>query len=94
MEQGEESEMFSDPVFAKSSTFGLSTSNMSPGTLFYGGFGPFIADGYGINYAIQKDAIRMSISTKESGKHTDVYEFRRTLERTLVDLMILFPKRF
>jgi hypothetical protein len=33
------------------------------------------------------------MSSKKSGQESDVYEFRRTIERSLVDMMILFPKR-
>lgn len=84
-------ELFSDPVFTASRSFGLSTSNMSPGTRFYGGFGPPSA-GFGVNYAIDRDSLRASISGKKSAG-MDVYEFKRTLERSLVDMMILFPKR-
>lgn len=86
-------EMFSDEVYSKSRSFGLSTSNMSPGTRFYGGFGPGTKSGYGVNYAIGRDEIRLSISSCLSGEGSDSFEFRRTIERSLVDMMILFPKR-
>jgi carnitine O-acetyltransferase len=89
---GEPNEFFQDPVFFESMNFRLSTSNMSPGTKFYGGFGPVVADGYGINYAIQPEAIKFSISAKTNQK-TNAYKYREILERTIKDVMILFPKR-
>lgn len=39
----EMAELFTDPSFLKSMQFKLSTSNVSPGDLFYGGFGPVMA---------------------------------------------------
>ncbi|KAI9012971.1 acyltransferase ChoActase/COT/CPT [Gaertneriomyces semiglobifer] len=91
-EQGK-AEIFNDAAFTKSMTFRLSSSNMSPGTWFYGGFGPVVPNGYGINYAIGKDSLKFSISSKLSCKETDSFRYRDTLERTLKDMMILFPKR-
>nr|KAJ3423289.1 hypothetical protein HK105_006666 [Polyrhizophydium stewartii] len=85
--------MFTDPAYAESMTFRLSTSNMSPGELFYGGFGPVVHDGYGINYAIAKDSLKFSISCKKSSSKTDAFKFRFHLERTLLDMLILFPRR-
>lgn len=86
--------LFQDPIFIDSaSRFHLSTSNMSPGTNFYGGFGPFTLEGYGVNYAIDEDGIKFSISANAAGERANVRNFRETLERTLIDFMILFPKR-
>jgi Choline/Carnitine o-acyltransferase len=85
--------MFTDPAYIQSMTFRLSTSNMSPGTLFYGGFGPVVPDGYGVNYAIAPDSLKFSMSCKRSAPRTNAYKFRMALERTLKDMFILFPKR-
>lgn len=92
-EEMENASMFTDPSYMKSMYFKLSTSNMSPGKNFYGGFGPVVPEGYGINYAIDKDNLKFSISSKYSCKQTNSYKFREMLERTLIDLLILFPKR-
>jgi carnitine O-acetyltransferase len=97
MMQGKDAEkatLFNDPAYLKSMWFRLSTSNMSPGKYFYGGFGPVVPDGYGINYAIDKDALKLSISSKISCKETNSYRFRETLLRTLKDMTLLFPKRY
>lgn len=95
VQKGEEDKpsMFKDPAFIKSMYFKLSTSNMSPGDTFYGGFGPVVPEGYGINYAIGKDTLKFSISSKKSCPETDSFKFRQSMERTLKDLFILFPKR-
>ncbi|KAI8918627.1 acyltransferase ChoActase/COT/CPT [Powellomyces hirtus] len=85
--------LFNDSSYLKSMWFKLSTSNMSPGRWFYGGFGPVVPDGYGINYAIDKDNLKFSISSKRSCKDTNSFTFRDSLERALKDMMILFPKR-
>lgn len=91
-EKGKET-IFSDAGYSKSMNFKLSTSNMSPGRLFYGGFGPVVADGFGINYAIDKDELKFSISSKKSYRNDICFKFRNRLEQTLIDMMILFPKR-
>ena len=44
-EEQKQATLFNDPSYIKSMMFRLSTSNMSPGTNFYGGFGPVLADG-------------------------------------------------
>jgi len=93
MEANESSDFFKNPLFSESGNYRLSTSNMSPGDKFYGGFGPVVGDGYGINYAIGKDDMKFSISHKLSAKTTNAYAFRDALERTMIDMMILFPKR-
>ncbi|KAI8585099.1 acyltransferase ChoActase/COT/CPT [Geranomyces variabilis] len=85
--------IFTDPANLKSMWFRLSTSNMSPGKYFYGGFGPVVPDGYGINYAIGKDDLKFSISSKRSCEATNSFTFRDALMRSLKDMMILFPKR-
>jgi carnitine O-acetyltransferase len=89
----EKATMFADPAYIKTMYFKLSTSNMSPGTYFYGGFGPVVPEGYGINYAIGKDDLKFSISSKKSCPATNSFKFRQQLEQTLIDLFILFPKR-
>ena len=56
-----------DPCFWKSMNHDLSTSNMSPGTSFYGlGFGPTKPSGYGVNYCLSSGRILYSISAWES----------------------------
>ncbi|RKO95709.1 CoA-dependent acyltransferase, partial [Caulochytrium protostelioides] len=85
-------ELLAQPVFARSKTFHLSTSNVSPGRAGYSGFGPGTADGYGCNYAIDTDAIRISISANRASRVAQPYRYGDELVRALKDLMILFAK--
>ncbi|KAI9202939.1 acyltransferase ChoActase/COT/CPT, partial [Polychytrium aggregatum] len=85
--------IFKDPAFSRSVNFRLSSSNVSPGKHFFGGFGPVVVDGYGVNYAIDTDQLKFSISRSIRCKETSAFKFRETLQRTLTDMMILFPKR-
>ncbi|KAJ3025439.1 UNVERIFIED_CONTAM: hypothetical protein HDU68_007123 [Siphonaria sp. JEL0065] len=68
----------------------LTSSN---GGSFYAGFAAQAwASGYGIAYSVGLDNIKVSVSNKKGGK-TNAYRFTDALKRTLVDMMILFPKR-
>ncbi|KAJ3219356.1 hypothetical protein HDU67_001575 [Dinochytrium kinnereticum] len=89
-EEKEKATLFIDPAYIKSMYFKLSSSNMSPGTYFYGGFGPVVPEGYGINYAIGKNDLKFSISAKRSCPETSPTKFRDTLLKTLKDLRNLF----
>lgn len=88
----EEEDIFQDPVFSESTTFRLSTSNIGTGKNWIAGFGPAEMDGYGVAYAIDKYGIELSISAKKSTM-TSAPRFREYVERALMDLMVLFPKR-
>ncbi|KAJ1644642.1 hypothetical protein IWQ61_010397 [Dispira simplex] len=82
--------LFNDPAYVNSMSFVLSTSNLSPGTYMYGGFAPGVKDGYGSNYAIGKDDIRMSVTTwGELSEETDASAFKDAVERSLDDLRSL-----
>ncbi|KAJ1946071.1 hypothetical protein GGF37_001372 [Kickxella alabastrina] len=85
-EEAERAELFVDPAFAQSSAFVLSTSNTTPGDMFRGGFAPVVAGGYGINYAMDRDDIKFSISDWRPAASTDAPAFKETIKRTLVDL--------
>ncbi|KAJ3296830.1 hypothetical protein HDU79_005622 [Rhizoclosmatium sp. JEL0117] len=89
-EEQKRATLFTDPAYIKSMYFKLSTSNMSPGDSFYGGFGPVVPEGYGVNYAIGKDNLKFSISEKKSCKDTSAQKFREALLSSLVDLKALF----
>jgi carnitine O-acetyltransferase len=81
-----------DDAYMQSMWFRLSSSNMSPGRNFYGGFGPVVPDGYGINYAIDGDLMKFSVSSKRSCEETTSVGYRDSLVRSLNDLRVLFPK--
>ncbi|KAI9506230.1 hypothetical protein GGI25_002133 [Coemansia spiralis] len=85
-EEAAKATLFQDPSYIQSMSFGLSTSNVTPGERFRGGFAPVIADGYGINYAMDKNDIKFSVSEWLSSHTTDAVAFRETIYKTLSDL--------
>ncbi|KAI8622489.1 acyltransferase ChoActase/COT/CPT [Chytriomyces sp. MP71] len=89
-EEGKRATLFTDPAYIKSMYFKISSSNMSPGDTFYGGFGPVVPEGYGVNYAIGKDNLKFSISHKPSCPTTNAAQFREALAQSLADLQKLF----
>lgn len=79
----EEAAIYQDPSYWGSQYWLLSTSNTSPGDLAWGGFGAVVPEGYGINYAIGKERVRMSVSSWNSYKDTDSASFRKTIHGVL-----------
>lgn len=77
--------IFKDPSYRQSQYWKLSTSNTSPGNLSWGAFGPVVPDGYGINYAIDKEMVRLSVSSWKSAKDTDSNDFRKTIKSVFDD---------
>ncbi|KAI8143533.1 acyltransferase ChoActase/COT/CPT [Fennellomyces sp. T-0311] len=75
--------IFQDPSYANSQYWTLSTSNVSPGDTSYGGFGAVVPEGYGIAYAVDKERIRLSISSWKSYEPTDPAVFRETINDVL-----------
>jgi carnitine O-acetyltransferase len=84
----ESPKLFTDPAFKLSSTYQLSTSNMTPGTYLYGGFGAVCADGYGVNYAVDKESMKFSCSNWK-GSTTDSRRFTHTMLQSIQDLQKL-----
>ncbi|KAJ2897070.1 hypothetical protein IWW38_001833 [Coemansia aciculifera] len=85
-EEAERALLFQDKAYVKSMSFGLSTSNVTPGERFRGGFAPVILDGYGVNYALDANDLKFSVSEWLSSSVTDAPAFRQTLHKTLEDL--------
>ena len=81
--ESEEAAFFKDPAYWNSQYWLLSTSNTSPGDFAWGGFGAVVPEGYGINYAIGKERIRMSISSWHHYPQTDSNAFRATVHQIL-----------
>jgi carnitine O-acetyltransferase len=83
--------IFTDPLFTRSVSFDLSTSNVSPGDLYDGlGFGPATASGYGVNYSIAPDSIRYCVTCKrEPGDDEKAAKFGDTIADTLHLLLSL-----
>ncbi|KAJ1986858.1 Carnitine O-acetyltransferase mitochondrial [Dimargaris cristalligena] len=79
--------LFNDPTYLQSISFILSTSNLSPGTYFYGGFAPGVAEGYGSNYSIGPDGIKLSVSSwKGLSQSTDAGAFKDAILDSLRDI--------
>ncbi|KAJ1951386.1 hypothetical protein FBU59_000184 [Linderina macrospora] len=78
--------LFADPAYIQSMSFAMSTSNVSPGDLFRGGFAPVIADGYGINYALDKNDLKFTVSDWVDSSATDAEQLRQSIYQTLADL--------
>eukprot|EP01094_Clydonella_sp_ATCC50884_P021062 TRINITY_DN4534_c0_g2_i1.p1 TRINITY_DN4534_c0_g2~~TRINITY_DN4534_c0_g2_i1.p1 ORF type:complete len:625 (-),score=170.79 TRINITY_DN4534_c0_g2_i1:162-2003(-) len=86
-------EIFTDPLFAASTTYRLSTSNMTIGDkrkqLFSGGFGPACKDGFGISYIFHPDRCIISIT---AGPLVDVCAFREAFHSALIELFSLVQR--
>ncbi|RUS28876.1 acyltransferase ChoActase/COT/CPT [Jimgerdemannia flammicorona] len=86
--------IFNDPSYWSSQHWRLSTSNTSPGDNHWGGFGAVYEDGYGVNYAIGKKRVRMSVSSYKNVKETDSAAFRKTIEGVMEELADVLEKRW
>lgn len=76
--------LLSDPLFAESQTWKLSTSGLSAGDRFAGtGFGCGYEDGYGINYLAGASLLKFGIESKHSGKETSTTEFAKQVVEAL-----------
>ena len=88
LKQGEQKHaMFTHPVFTKSSSWILSTSALFSGERVYGtGFGSVEWSGYGMNYLIASDIIKVGIESKYSCLDTSTQKYRTVLTGVLNDL--------
>ncbi|KAI8848909.1 acyltransferase ChoActase/COT/CPT [Chytridium lagenaria] len=91
---GEEgtSKLFESKAFKALTSLSLLSRHMPQAANFSHGFSPVTRKGYGIVYNLQKDKIIATLTSRKSSS-ANSFKFRDTLERTLKDLMILFPKR-
>jgi carnitine O-acetyltransferase len=92
-EEAPNATLFQDPSYIKSMYFKLSTSNTSPGDKHWGGFGAVVPEGYGINYAIGKQRVRMSISSWRNAEETDSASFRSTIRGVFDEFGEAFSSR-
>ncbi|TRM57146.1 acyltransferase ChoActase/COT/CPT [Schizophyllum amplum] len=77
--------IFTDPGWALLNASVLSTSNCGNPALRLFGFGPVVADGYGIGYIIKEDGL----SVCAASKHLQTRRFLQTLETYLRDMQKL-----
>ncbi|KAJ2160471.1 hypothetical protein GGF46_002233 [Coemansia sp. RSA 552] len=78
--------LFQDPSYVKSMSFALSTSNVTTGDRLRGAFAPVILDGYGVNYALERDHIRFTVTEWISSSATDGTLFSASIRETLAKL--------
>jgi hypothetical protein len=75
--------IFTDEMFAKSSTFILSTSNVSSPELDIFGFGAVTHDGYGIGYQVLQDSIPICITSYHDNPNTNSNDFKQAIAESL-----------
>jgi carnitine O-acetyltransferase len=86
--------LFADVGYTRSSSFGLSTSNMSkPGlakqTDDFAGFGAPTAASYGVCYDVRDNCITMLVSSDRSCRSRDAGRFGRAIQQALADVCAL-----
>ena len=90
MKQGESHPIYSHPIFAKSSRWQLSTSALFSGERLMGtGFGTVYPDGYGMNYMLGKNIIKIGIESKVSCPETSTLKFIQTLSKVYDDIGVM-----
>nr|ODN85714.1 carnitine O-acetyltransferase [Cryptococcus depauperatus CBS 7841] len=77
-------EIFTDPAFAKSSHWELSTSNLGSKYLDGWGYGEVVSDGYGLSYSIEDDELKWGITTKR--KDVDAMKMGKALGKAADEL--------
>ncbi|ETW83153.1 hypothetical protein HETIRDRAFT_439662 [Heterobasidion irregulare TC 32-1] len=89
-EDGERSPLFEDEFFQESKAWKLSTSGLSAGHLFRGtGFGAAYNDGYGINYLVGPDLIKLGIESKHSCHHTSTAGLQAAIVEALREMELV-----
>ena len=89
--------LFTDAGYTRSTSFGLSTSNISNpghGAAYYdfGGFGPPIRDSYGVAYTVQEHAVQFMVSSHPECKTRDAARFAGAIEAALADIFGLVQR--
>ncbi|KAJ3184004.1 hypothetical protein HDU85_001855 [Gaertneriomyces sp. JEL0708] len=90
LKPGESADLFKDPAYARSCNWQLSTSGLFPGERLLGtGFGAVVPDGYGMNYIILANRIKMGVESKASCKETSSQRFVESLGQVLKDMKVM-----
>lgn len=90
LEPDESHAIFNHPLFAKSSRWQLSTSALLSGERIDGtGFGAAYSDGYGMNYMIAPNLIKIGVESKISCDETSSGKFIETLNGVYTDMKLL-----
>mmetsp|Transcript_23370 Transcript_23370/g.37293 ORF Transcript_23370/g.37293 Transcript_23370/m.37293 type:complete len:624 (-) Transcript_23370:4333-6204(-) len=88
--EGIESPLFDDPVYSRTSTWTLSTSNVSAPHIALFGFGAVTEAGYGLGYMTQPDSVPINITSFNSNKETCSKTFGLMIQESLEDFDRLF----
>ncbi|GBB93575.1 hypothetical protein RclHR1_00220009 [Rhizophagus clarus] len=87
LREGESHPLFTEPIFAKSQEWLLSTSGLGAGNRLSGsGFGCVYPNGYGINYLTGDHLLKFGIESKYSSTETDSNAFRQNVVNALKDM--------
>ncbi|KAI8340703.1 acyltransferase ChoActase/COT/CPT [Chlamydoabsidia padenii] len=79
--------IFTDPVFAASQTWRLSTSGLQEGNQLMGtGFGAAYPHGYGINYMAAKNLVKLGIEVKKDEDSLSADEMGQVISQAMRDL--------
>lgn len=81
-------EFFTDDTYQYANHYILSTSTLSTETVLIGGFGPVVADGYGIGYNVGEKKLGCIVSAYSDRRN--VSEFVECLEKSLDDIYKIF----
>ncbi|RIA95026.1 acyltransferase ChoActase/COT/CPT [Glomus cerebriforme] len=87
LREGESHQLFTEPIFAKSQEWLLSTSGLGAGNRLSGsGFGCVYPNGYGINYLSGENLLKFGIESKYSSSETDSNVFRQNIVNALKEM--------
>ncbi|PKY40473.1 acyltransferase ChoActase/COT/CPT [Rhizophagus irregularis] len=87
LREGESHPFFTEPIFAKSQEWLLSTSGLGAGNRLSGsGFGCVFPNGYGINYLTGDNLLKFGIESKYSSTETDSNALRQNIVNALKEM--------
>ena len=82
--------LFNDPAYSYTSTWKMSTSNVTMPIFDIFGFGPVCEDGYGFGYLTGADSLPMCITSFKSHKETSSEQMAANLEQSFMEFNELF----
>ena len=84
--------LFSDPLYIKSKSFDLSTSNISGGGFdaprneWWGGYAPATTDGYGCGYTLSPKCVKILLTTFRGSNKSSGEKFEKAFKSSMIDL--------
>ncbi|GAA5933788.1 hypothetical protein JCM1841_002124 [Sporobolomyces salmonicolor] len=93
LKEGEElPALYTDPTFAQSSNWILSTSQLSSEYFDGWGYGEVVDEGYGLAYSVNNRTLRFTITSMNRDAHNNVRAFRHYLEEACNDVREVVEK--